>query len=359
MDGVSLRRIGERLGRSEDAVDERRRCLNVTPRRHTPGWTAAEDALVRAAASAGLADGPVARRLGRTVEQVRYRRHLLVGPKWSPRPYTAVDDEVLRARWRPGEEIGELARELGRSVGSVRLRAQKIGLHRPACRRRWLPDEDMRLRDGYEHALSCEQIANRLPGRTSGAVAARAAKLGVATHARAWSARDDHRLRALCGEGLTVDAMALILGRTPQALVMRLRRLDISHSVSSGAVRSGRRWTAAEDEVLRVNGALNPAALAGVLGRSSGAVTQRMLRLGVRQGRSPHHPVPRRRALTPGEEVTAARELRAGGPGRVFSVARRLDIPVEVIRTAAAEAASSSARPDAGRARANSVTAAD
>jgi hypothetical protein len=66
-----------------------------------------------------------------------------------------------------------------------------------------------------------------------------------------------------------------------------------------------------------------------------------MRRLGLRGGRSPHHPVRRRGALTPGERVTAVRELRAGGSRRALAVARRLDVSPAIIRTAAAHGAPS------------------
>jgi hypothetical protein len=334
-EGASLRTIGERLARSEQAVDERRRVLGVAPRRHVRPWTRTQDALLHAAAAAAISDHAVAEQLGRPVEQVRLRRRQIIGPRSPSRPYSAGEDERLRSRW-PDGDITVLADELGRSVGSIRLRAQSLGLHHPRPRRRWAAQEDVVVRDGYEQALSCTQIADVLAGRTPGAVAARAAKLGVATYARAWTQLDDRRLRLLSAEGMAVESIAQALGRTPQALLLRARRTGVSLPASN-ASRSGRRWTAAEDDVLRLNVALNPAVLAGLLGRSSHAVTQRMCRLELRNGRSPHHPAARRGPLTPGERVTAVRELRSGGPGRALAVARRLDVPAAVIRAAAAD----------------------
>ena len=332
--GARLEEIGERLGRSAQAVSERRRTLGISTR--GVAWTAAEDALVLAAAGAGVPDSPVAQRLGRTVEQVRRRRRGLAGPRISPRPYSAADDQRLRAVWA-GADVERLASELGRSAGSLRLRAQALGLHRPQPRRRWQPEEDAVVRDGYEQALSCTQIASGLTGRSAGAVAARAAKLGLATYARAWTHIDDRSMHVLAGEGFAIEAIAEALGRTPQAVLMRARRLQIALPAPRAARRSGSRWTAVEDDVLRVNGALNPAVLAQTLGRSPHAITQRMRRLGLRDGRSPHHPTARRGSLTPGERVTAARELRTGGAGRVLTLARRLDVSPSLIRAAAAQ----------------------
>jgi len=334
---MTLREIGDRLGRSGRSADDRRRRLELPTRRDLRSWTTMDDAIVRAAASAGLPDRPVARRLGRPEDQVRRRRRLIVGPRSSPRSYSTTEDELLRACWADSGDIEVLARELGRSAGSLRLRAQNLGIHRPLRRRRWQRDEDAILRDGYERALSCAQIADQLPGRSPGAVAARAGKLGIATYARVWLPLDDQRLRTLVGEGLAVEPIAQALGRTPQALTMRARRLDLVLASRGVAPRAGRPWTTAEDDVLRVNGALNPAALASALGRSSSSVVERLRRLGLKTGRSPHHPVVRRGTLTPGERLTAAREVRAGGPGRVFAVARRLDASPQLIRAAAAE----------------------
>lgn len=338
-DGVSLREIGGRLGRSARSVDERRRTLGISPRRHVREWTEAEDALVRAAVRTGMPGSQLAQRLTRPVEQVRRRRHLIVGARPVAPPYSAAEDERVRSCWAGAGDLDALARELGRSAGSLRLRAQAIGLYRPQPRPRWRPEEDDILRDGYEQALTCSQIASQLPGRSAGATAARAAKLGIATYARRWSQRDDHRLQLLSSEGVAVESIAQALGRTPTALVLRARRLGIALPRTALTPRGGCRWTTAEDEVLLINGALNPAVLAEVLGRSPYGVIQRMRRLGMHSERSPHHPAVRRGPLTPGERATAVRELRVGGPARVFALARRLQVPAQVIRAAASEPA--------------------
>lgn len=335
--GTSLRAIGDRLRRSARAVDDRRRRIDIPSRRQQRAWTINEDALIRAAGAAGLPDAPVARRLGRPEEHVRRRRRLIVGARSSPMPYSAVEDERLRACWAAGGDVETLARDLGRSVGSVRLRAQNLGIHVPPQRRRWQRDEDTVLREGYELGLTCAQIADRLPGRTPAAAAARAAKLGIATYARVWSDEDDERLRVLVREGIAVESIAEALARTPQALAMRARRLGLRQPPTGLTPRSRRLWTAAEDDALRINVALNPAALARTLGRTPTSVVQRMRRLGLRTGRSPHHLVARRDELTPGERLTAARELRNGGPGRVFAIASRLDALPALVRAAASK----------------------
>ena len=349
--GLAMTAISSQLGRSEGGVSERRRALGIPTRPRTAPWTEAEDALLRAANAAGIPASALVQRLGRPAEQIYRRRRRIIGSGTAPRPYSGDHDERIREAWVLGEDIDMLARELDRSAGSVRLRAQTLGLHRPAARPRWRPDEDAIVREGYEQALSCAQIAAQLPGRTDGAVAARAAKLGMATYGRVWSALDDGRLRLLASEQLAVESIAQALGRTPQAVLSRANRIGVALPAAPIAPRSGLRWTPAEDELLHLHAALNPAVLARLLHRSSYAVAQRLRLLGLRNGRSPHHPASRRGTLTPGERATAARELAAGGPRRALAVARRLDVSPVLVRAAAAELAALDAAALAGPAR--------
>ena len=292
---------------------------------------------MHAAATRRMPDSQLADHLTRPVEQVRRRRHLVVGPRPPARAYSSAEDERVRQCWAQAGDVDALAHE-PQALGRVPAPAcTGPWFYRPHPRLRWSVQEDATLRDGYEQALSCTQIARHLPGRSEGAIAARAAKLGLATYARLWSPNDDQRLRLLSEMGITVESIAQALGRTPTALVLRARRLGIALPRAALPPRDARRWTAEEDAVLRTNGALNPAILAGVLGRSSSAITQRMSRLGLRTERSPHHPAVRRGGLTPGERATAVRELRAGGPARIFALARRLGAPPQAIREAMSE----------------------
>jgi hypothetical protein len=336
--GAAIRAIARQLGRSEDAVSERRRALGLPARPRSRPWTAREDELVRASAAAGVPAATLAARLGRDPEQVRRRRRVLLGSSVRPRPYTPADDDAIRRCWRTGGDVPRLARELGRSAGSIRLRGQALGVHRPAPRRRWRDYEDAAVRDGYASGLTCRQIASELPGRSGAAVAARAAKLGLATYGRAWSARDDLTLRMLVLEGVELERAAQLLARTPDALRARARKLGLELPRSQRAHQSGRRWTLAEDEQLRLHAGLNPATLADLLARSPEAITQRLRRIGLRETRqrSPHHPVSARNGLTPGERLTVVRELRAGGPRRQLALARRLGRAPAEIRALAA-----------------------
>lgn len=339
--GVPVRAIAEQVGRSPDAVSERRRALGIAPRPRSQPWSVAEDELLRAATALGMPASAVAERLRRPEDQVSRRRRALLGGGRPRLAYIPREDEAIAACWACNGNVQALARALGRPAGSLRLRAQKLGLHRPRPRPRWQPWEDAALRDGYERGLTCAQIATELSGRTPGALAARAAKLGLATYARVWTRSEDLELRRLARDGVEIERAAQLLGRTPEALRARSRKLAITPPRSRRAGSRGRRWTNIDDELLTLHNALNPAALADLLDRSPQAVTQRLRRLGLREGaqRSPHHPVAVRGRLTPGERVVVARELRTGGPRRHLALAQRLGLqPADIRRVEAATA---------------------
>jgi hypothetical protein len=324
--GAPIREIAQQLRRSEDAVSERRRTLQMPARPRSRAWSQAEDDLLRAASATGLPAEVLASRLRRPPEQVRRRRRTLLGTTTTPRAYTQADDDAIRAHWQHDVDLQQLARALGRSPGSLRLRAQKLGCYQPTPRRRWSEHEDADVRDGYELGLTCAQIALELRGRTASAVAARAAKLGLASYARIWTPDDDRALRLLAREGAELERAARLLARTPDALRARARKLGLAPLCSHRSRQAPRRWTSAQDEQLRLHAGLNPSVLAELVNRSPDAVTRRLRLLGLREARerSPHHLVPARTGLTPGALATVERELRTGGPRRRLALARRL-----------------------------------
>lgn len=330
--GVPVREIAERLARSEDAVNSRRRHLGLAARRERARWSSREDALLTAASASGLSASFVAERLGRPAGQIRWRRRALGLTSAPSRLYSAEDDEALRLVLAREGSLELLARRLGRTPDALRLRASKLGLYRPVRRRRWTPSEDAAIRDGYDSGLTCRAIARGLPGRSSASVTARAGKLGLATHARRWTPADDRRLVRLAVSH-PIDELSRLLGRTPDALRQRARGLGIRLLAGGAPARSGTRWTMAEDELLRLHAGLNPATLARLLDRSDRAVTIRLSALGLRAGRehSPHHRVPRLGQLTPGEQAVLEREPDPIPPRRRLALARRLSLPSEVL----------------------------
>lgn len=305
-------------------------------RRKPRAWTTLEDQFLRAAATRQIPATLLAGRLGRPVEQVRARRRQLGLAARAARRYGPDDDAALRDAWAAGTEIDALAQRLGRSPDALRVHAAALGLHHPKRRRRWTGGEDVLIRDGYTQGLSCTRIADTLSGRTPAGVAARARKLGLATYGRRWTQADDDRLRRLAPER-SVTAIARALGRTPEAIRRRARRLDLADGVPSSPPRSGARWTAADDAVLRLHPGADPAMLALRLGRSDHAVATRLRRLGLHagRGRSPHHPAAVRGGVTAGERRLIERELDGGGS--LLSLARRLDrSPASILELAEA-----------------------
>jgi transposase-like protein len=238
----------------------------------------------------------LAERLGRSTEQVRARRRLLLGSGLAGRPYLPDEDAAIRRCLEDGGNLTALARRLGRSPDGLRVHAQHLGLHRPPPRRRFAGWEDAVIRDGYTSAMPYAEVARQLSDRSATSVAARARSLGLITYARRWSARDDERLAALSARGRTLEMVAQELGRTPEAIRRHAARLGIRTPAPEPAIRRARRWTPQEDELLRLHQAVNPARLAQLLGRSDAAVCRRLCTLGLRARaqRSPHHPGGRR-----------------------------------------------------------------
>lgn len=264
--------------------------------------------------AAGLSAAMLAERLGRTTEQVRARRRVLLGSGLAGRPYLPDEDEAIRRCLQAGGDLTALARRLGRSPDGLRLHAQHLGLHRPRPRRRFAEWEDAMIRDGYTSALPYAEIARQLPDRSATSVAARARRLGLITYARRWGTRDDERLAALSARGCGLEVVAQELGRTPEAIRRRAARLGIRTPSPAPAIRRARRWTPQEDELLSLHKAVNPARLAQLLGRSDAAVCRRLCALGlrVRAQRSPHHPAGRIDAWV----STRGRSARLGDAAR-------------------------------------------
>jgi hypothetical protein len=285
---------------------------------------------LRAGASAGLAAPILAVRLNRPIEQVRARRRMLVASGPRGRPYLEHEDEAIRVCLAQRGDLVELAGRLGRTPDAVRLHAQQLGIHRPRPRRRWADWEDALIRDGYTSALSCAQIASQLRHRSATSVAARASKLGLSTYARRWSGKDDVRLAHLTAREATLEDAAQRLGRTPEAIRRRAARLGVNPPPPAPPPRGSRRWTDEEEQLLRLHHALNPGALAELLGRTDAAVCRRLCALGLRAGaqRSPHHPVRTQEGLpTPGELSAIERELARATPGRRLVILRRFEAP--------------------------------
>jgi hypothetical protein len=324
---LPLRVIAQRLGRSEEAISARRKLLAISPRRAPVSWSERRDRLIILAGRAGVPATDIALQLGTSAEQVKARRRYLVGARTTARRYEPWEDLLITAAWRGELDVQDLARQLGRSPGALALRARALGLHQPPSRRRWSGAEDHALREGYSCGLSCEEISRlELPHRSTGAIAARARKLGVTSYARLWSRAEDERLRLLVAREAPIDQIALTLIRTPEAVRQRARKLALSAPVRSGYARNRRRWSRREDEILRTHPGAHPSTLSVVLQRSDQAIRQRQRALEIRSGdRSPHTAFPRTHRFSPAEDRLLQRELTDGsavpsGRARALSV---------------------------------------
>lgn len=339
--GVPVTEIARRLGRSQDAVDARRRALGVPARRPTPRrWSPEQDALLRASAEAGVPAAAVAQRLGLPLEAVRRRRRALLPSRRRTRPYTVAEDEALREAIARDRPLRALAAELGRTEGALRVRAHTLGLLTGDRRRRWTLREDGLLREGYERGLGCEAVARLMLGgtRTASAVSARARRLGLVSYARTWSREEEAALRRAAAANASLYAVAERHGRTPEAIRRRARRLGIELAAEP-APAAGRRWAPEEDALLRALASSHPGRLARLLGRSDRAVLHRMRKIGL-ANRSPHRIPPRLAGLTPGELRLIAEECSNGQARRVLALADRLGrSPAELRRLAEERAA--------------------
>ena len=335
--GAPIRQVARELGRSEDAAVARRRALGIAPRRMPRPWSPREELLLRSALAAGIPIRILAARLERSPAELRARRRQLGLPTPpAGRRYTPLEETLLRDGLANGSSWSELARRLNRTRGAARAHADALGLIAPERRRYWTALEDAVLRDGYAEGLTCAEIAGGLPDRTEGAVAARARKLGLATYARRWSRAEDARLRALAARCPPAQ-LARMLGRTPEAIRRRARRLAVALRAPSDPGGGGR-WTPAEDELLRLHANQNPALLMVQLRRSDGAIARRLQKLELRQQRhrSPHHPAPSIGGLTPGEWQLVERELSPVSARKTLALARRLERSPQSLRALAA-----------------------
>lgn len=335
--GVPREQLGRRLGRSVDAIDARRRLLDRPARSRSPRpWSETEERFLRAAAEAGVPGAEIARRLGRTAAAVRRRRELLGATRPRPSRYTPADDALIAAAVAAGSPLAPVAARLGRSEGAVRLRARSLGLVAAGTRRRWTSAEDEALRDAYAAGRSTRAIRELLPGRTAGAIVARAHLLGLAEHARRWSDDDDRALGGLAALGVTLGYVAAQLGRTEEAVAKRCRLLGVPVPPGEPPARRGH-WTEAEDALLRARADEAPRALVASLGRSEASIRRRRRLLGLAPaGRTQHHPLP---AGVPVHALARAVEGELPlTPARALALSRRLGIPLAEVRRLARRA---------------------
>lgn len=120
-----------------------------------------------------------------------------------------------------------------------------------ANKRPWTVEDDARLRDLWAQGLSVEAIAQAIE-RTPRATYARAAKIGL-YRIRRWTAAEDARLRQLWPDYSYRAVRAAFRGRTWSAIEARANRLGIRHHRTQGWVtlRAAERVTGVDHRTLK------------------------------------------------------------------------------------------------------------
>jgi hypothetical protein len=216
----------------------------------TGAWTDAEDAILLAAADDGVPAAVTAARLGRTVHavQIRLSKVRRVRGLSAPAGWTKADDDALLADVAAGVLCADIAARMGRSVPAVHQRLYRLRQVRgvakadvPRARypvHGWTAADDARILEDAARFVPQAETAQAL-GRTAKAVTARLARLraaeGLPVRRRpapagtvAWSDADDARLRHLRKQRLTIpEIVAAMPGRTEGAVSSRLDRLGL------------------------------------------------------------------------------------------------------------------------------------
>jgi len=213
-------------------------------------WLPSEDAALRTAFASDIALRDIARLVGRTLPATRQRIQDLGLRRNSTRPWSALEDEELAQRYGD-EATADLARDLGRGIPALYNRARLLGLSRtgePA----WTPWEDAQLRAGYEAGIPVSDL-ERMIGRTVAAIRTHGSDMGVrhANHPAGWSDEEVARALELAQSGKRYAAIRAQLiaegfpARSKVGFGMKIRLIGYSRGW-------GRRWTAEEDDRLRL-----------------------------------------------------------------------------------------------------------
>ena len=167
----------------------------------------------------------IAERIGRPLTAVRQKAYTM-GIKTRERRLWSANEIKLLKKLYPSENTQSIADKLGRSSEWVRHKANLIGLKKvgtaPVCV--WSRQEEALLTTLYPDN-SIRDIANQL-GRTVGAVAKRASKLGLRKKRYIWSKRELNLLRKLY-PSRTAQQIADQIGRSVRATRLRIVRLGL------------------------------------------------------------------------------------------------------------------------------------
>ena len=160
----------------------------------------------------------LAERLGRTEAAVRYKRHELgIGRE---RKWSEADAAFLRKN--PRMPVREVARRLGKSVNSVHAKRNALGIRS----HNWTEKEDKIVRM-WHNRLPAEEIAAKLPGRTAVAVGIRSGHLGLRSRVF-WRDKDVKFLKD--NPEMGAAEAARVLGKTFHAVQHKRRMLGMTRA---------------------------------------------------------------------------------------------------------------------------------
>lgn len=245
-------------------------------------WSGSELARLRELFEADEPLSAIATALGRGAAGVSDKIYSLGMRRNTRRPWLPEEEAELVARY--GEEpAASIALSLGRGVSSVYVKAQLLGLSEEDPPR-WSEWELAQLRAGYDQGIPLQQLAV-LVGRTLFAVNTRASHLGLKhpSHPPDWDEREMSRALELAEEGHRyIDIIEMLVAegwprRTKAGFGPKIRKLGYGRGW-------GRPWEPDEDELLRRVYAQGTSrvVLASKLGRTNCSVNWRAEHLGLR-----------------------------------------------------------------------------
>lgn len=171
----------------------------------------------------------------------RFPQHM----KRNNKRWSSSEDSILR-QYYENTPVSAIMKMLpGRTATAIASRACALRLtrhHKP-----WTAEEDEIIRTHYTD-MTASQLVNLLPDRTQVAISTRACALGVSK--RIWTAKEDQFL-VDNAQSMSVRHIARAMhNRSYCAVVERMKELNL---IQTDPARKVKRWTKAEDDIIRAN----------------------------------------------------------------------------------------------------------
>lgn len=221
--------IGEKLGKSENAVQRKKEHLKLNKLSKKRKWTEEELDFIK---NSSMTYDELAEKFNTNRDNIRYL--FKQNPDWEyvnvRKNFTNEEDQFLINNHSSMGDY-EIAKKLKRSPGDIGKRRRKLGLMREGTRiidnpaeRNWKPCEEDFLISNID-VLTYNEIAEKL-GRTVRGVMIRASRLGLIKDGSKWSEKEDDLLRKYAS--YPINHIAFMLDRTPRAVAHRFSYLGLS-----------------------------------------------------------------------------------------------------------------------------------